>query len=122
MNRVRRTLCTEINSTGDTCIWKSHYNGCMESNASFITFWMHLIRMPSKWIAADCLVWIINLIRWNLRGLKNLYDIVLSLNVLTQRYCDKVVNAARANGIRLHFIPGSHVATATIGHTWLCII
>ena len=69
--------------------------------------WMHLIRMPSKWITAECLVWIINLIGWNLRGLRNLYDIVLSMDVLGLHFCDKVVNAARANGIRLHFIPGT---------------
>jgi hypothetical protein len=59
----------------------------------FLPCWMHLIRMPSKWIIADCLVWIINLIVWNLRGLKNLYDIVLSMDVLAQHYCGKVVNA-----------------------------
>ena len=72
----------------------------------FLPSCMHLIRMPSKWITAECLVWIINLVGRKLRGLKNLYDIVLSMDVLGLHYCDKVVNAARTNGIRLHFIPG----------------
>ena len=68
--------------------------------------WMYLIRMPSKWITQDCLVWIINLIGWSLRAVAHLYDIVLSMDVLGLHYVAKVIAAARANRIRLHFIPG----------------
>ena len=68
--------------------------------------WMYVIRMPSKWITADCLVWIINLIGWSLRAVAHLYDIVLSMDVLGLHYVAKVIAAARANRIRLHFIPG----------------
>ena len=68
--------------------------------------WMYLIRMPSKWITQDCMVWILNLIGWSLRAVAHLYDIVLSMDVLGLHYVPKVIAAARANGIRLHFIPG----------------
>ena len=68
--------------------------------------WMYLIRMPSKWITQDCMVWIINLIGWSLRAVAHLYDLVLSMDVLGLHYVGKVIAAARVNGIRLHFIPG----------------
>ena len=68
--------------------------------------WMYIIRMPSKWVTVDCLIWILNLIAWSLRAVKHLYDIVLQMDVLAQHYSIRVVNAARSHGIRLHFIPG----------------
>ena len=74
--------------------------------------WMYIIRMPSKWVTVDCLIWIINLIAWSLRAVLHLYDIVLQMDVLAQHYSTRVVDVARAHGIRLHFIPGKL--------TWLC--
>lgn len=48
--------------------------------------WMYIIRMPSKWVTVDCLIWILNLIAWSLRAVKHLYDIVLQMDVLAQHY------------------------------------
>ena len=79
-------------------------HGCLESNGSLLPTWMYLVRMPSKWVAVVFLIWIISLIAWSLREVKHLYDIVLQMDVLAQRYNVRVVNVARSHGVRLHFI------------------
>ena len=84
--------------------------------------WMYLIRMPSKWITQYCMVWIMNLIGLSFRAVAHLYDIVLSMDVLGLHYVGKVIAAARANGIRLHFIPGRSTWLLQPLDAWIFVI
>ena len=67
---------------------------------------IYIIRAKSKWISKEIMVYVVRLLAWSLRGLRNKYMIALLMDVLGIHLDPLTTDATRAANIHVCFVPG----------------